>query len=263
MNSDLNQLQQKIEKNERLVYYFIKLLGKTKQDKEYEELVAIGKEGLTKAAITFKETKGSFASYAITCIRNEIFMYFRNNKKHMNDISMNTPISIDKDGGEILLEEAIEDKSSNFVERVHDRYDVVQAISVLLNCLKEREKIIMLYRIGGISQKEIGAIKGISRSYVSKIEKKAIKEIKRFIYSKLPYKEMFYVKTKEDYYEIEFFYKDFGRICEEIESIQGFNIRYKEELVVIRIHVDNLEAFAIFADIIQRMQLYSADNETK
>lgn len=232
MDSKLNELQQRIEQNESLVHYcLVKQLGKTKQDADYEDLAEIGKMGLTKAANTFKETKGNtFATYALKCITNEIFMHFRKNKKHMSDVSMNTPISIDRDGSEVLLEEVLEDKSSNFVETIHNRLDAVQAISVLLNCLDERQKIVMLYRIGGTSQKKIGAIKGISRSYVSRIEKNAIKEIKMFIDYKLPYKEIFSVKTKEDYYEIRFIYKDFGRIVEEIETIQGFYIRYKKEL---------------------------------
>lgn len=261
MDSKLNELQQRIEQNESLVHYCLKRLGKTQKDADYEELASIGKMGLTKAANTFKETKGNtFATYALKCITNEIFMYFRKNKKHTSDVSMNTPISKDKDGKEILLEEVLEDKSSNFVETIHNRWDAVQAISVLLNCLSEKQKIVMLYRIGGISQKEIGIIKGISRSYVSRIEKKAIKNIKMFIDYKLPYKEIFSVKTKEDYYEIRFFYKDFGRIVEEIESIQGFHIRYNKELVIIRIHIDNLEAFVIVAKIIQKMELYITDD---
>lgn len=171
-----------IERNLRLVAHVVKKYQCSGE--EMEDLISIGTIGLIKAVLTFDETKGSrLATYAARCIDNELLMMFRTKKKSSRDISIYEPIGTDKEGNEISLLDVIE--GSN--EDIADRMDVAQNVKKLYNLLdkvltkREKEIILLRYGLEGseeITQRKIGHMLGISRSYVSRIEKRALGKLR-------------------------------------------------------------------------------------
>lgn len=169
-----------IEHNLRLVAHIIKKYYANSKDQD--DLVSIGTIGLIKAVSTFDSSKGiHLATYASRCIENEILMYFRNQRKTQGDVSMDEPIDSDKDGNELTLRDtlAVED---NIIDDVELRIRTEQ-LSRFLRRLPVRERMILelRYGIGGrapMAQREVAKVLGISRSYVSRLEKKAILGLK-------------------------------------------------------------------------------------
>ncbi len=171
-----------IEHNLRLVAHIIKKYYSKSGDQE--ELISIGTVGLIKAVSTFKSEKGSrFATYASRCIENEILMYFRAMKKTAGDIYMDTPIDTDKDGNQLTLVDIIADDIS-----VDDEVELIinskKLYADIENCLDKRELEIITLRYGlfgysPLTQKQVADRLDISRSYVSRIEKKALLKLKK------------------------------------------------------------------------------------
>ena len=155
-----------------------------------DDLISIGTIGLIKGIDSYKEDKGvKLTTYAAKCAENEILMYFRSNKKYLNNISLNEIIAYDKDGDEVTLEDVIEENPIDFEENL-DLKDNIKRISKYLNVLNKRELNIIKKRYGlnnekEETQKEIARKLNISRSYVSRIEKRAlIKMLREFIKNK-------------------------------------------------------------------------------
>ena len=146
---------------------------------ELEELVSIGTFGLIKAVETFDYQKNTrFSTYAARCVENEILMHFRARKKHLTDISMNEPAMTDKDGNALTLMDTLED-GTDLVEEVERSIHVQQLYQFLRECLDERELEIITLRYGLYgnaphTQMEVAKGLGISRSYVSRLEKRAL-----------------------------------------------------------------------------------------
>ncbi len=169
-----------IERNLRLVAHIIKKYYSNARDQD--DLVSIGTIGLIKAVSTFKADKGTrLATYASRCIENEILMYFRNMKKTQGDVYMDDPIETDKEGNALTLSDilACED---NVIEDIDTKIKTQQMLGFLKK-LPARERMILelRYGLGGkkqYAQREIAQMLGISRSYVSRIEKKAMNTIK-------------------------------------------------------------------------------------
>lgn len=170
-----------IEHNLRLVAHMIKKYYKTACDQD--DLISIGTVGLIKAVSTFDSSKGSrFATYASRCIENEILMHFRSLKKTANEIHFDEPIDTDKNGNTLTLIDTVADESciDDLVElNVSSQrlYELVQS------CLTDREREIMTLRYGlygsrPLTQREAAERLGISRSYVSRIEKAAIDKLR-------------------------------------------------------------------------------------
>ncbi len=175
-----------IERNLRLVAHVSKKYMGCGED--MEDLISIGTIGLIKAVNTFKAEKGSrLATYAAKCIDNELLMMFRARKKVTREVSLYEPIGTDKEGNEINLIDVCEQEQRDVVEDM-DTLAKLQYLSTLIDEKldeKERKIIQMRYGIRGatfrgeeMTQKDIGKILGISRSYVSRIEKKALKKLK-------------------------------------------------------------------------------------
>lgn len=170
-----------IEHNLRLVAHIVKKYTTSSDDQD--ELISIGTIGLIKAVSSFKYDKGArFATYASRCIENEILMHFRASKKSSGDIYINEPVEVDKDGNALTLMDLIDDGID-----IHEQVDILirskQLYSFLKSCLDSREYDIIVYRYGlyGSSphtQNETAEKLNISRSYVSRIEKKAISKLK-------------------------------------------------------------------------------------
>ena len=171
-----------IERNLRLVAHIVKKYQNVEEDAE--DLISIGTIGLIKAIRTFDGGKGSrLATYAARCIDNELLMMLRMRKKTARDVSLYEPIGTDKEGNEISLLDIIESPPVDIVEEYSTREDIRFLISVLKDTLSEKEYQVICLRYGlfGIeekTQREIAARLGISRSYVSRIEKNALGKLR-------------------------------------------------------------------------------------
>ncbi|WP_291236633.1 RNA polymerase sporulation sigma factor SigK [Frisingicoccus sp.] len=174
-----------IERNLRLVAHIVKKYISPGRDTD--DLIAIGIIGLVKAVNTFQSGKGSrLGTYAARCIDNELLMMLRTERKLNKEISLYEPIGTDKEGNEISFIDVIEDSSDNILECMllsERKRKMYKAIDRALN---EREKEIICRRYGlrgnrEVTQREIGKDMGISRSYVSRIEKKALEKLRRHI----------------------------------------------------------------------------------
>ena len=180
-----------IEHNLRLVAHIVKKYDT--KDKEVDDLISIGTIGLIKGIDSFKIDKNiKLTTYCAKCIQNEVLMYFRNNKKHINDVSLNDSIGFDKDGNEINLIDVIKSDDEDILTTLHNK-DSIDTLIKYLDILNEREKEIIIKRYGlfnndELTQKEISKELNISRSYVSRIEKRALLKIyKKFLKDKKEY----------------------------------------------------------------------------
>lgn len=180
-----------IEHNLRLVAHIVKKYDT--KDKEVDDLISIGTIGLIKGIDSFKNDKNiKLTTYCAKCIQNEVLMYFRNNKKHINDVSLNDSIGFDKDGNEINLIDVIKSDDEDILTTLHNK-DSIDTLIKYLDILNEREKEIIIKRYGlfnndELTQKEISSSMKISRSYVSRIEKRALLKIyKKFLKEKKEY----------------------------------------------------------------------------
>ena len=171
-----------IEHNLRLVAHIVKKYQNQSDDKE--DLISIGTIGLIKAIDSFSPDKGTkLATYAARCIDNEILMLFRSTKKMRNDVSLYDPIGFDKEGNEICLIDVVKDEEKDLNDVIIQQL-AIEKIEKNLNALTERERDIIIRRFGlgnheEETQQEIAKSYGISRSYVSRIEKRALMKLYR------------------------------------------------------------------------------------
>jgi RNA polymerase sporulation-specific sigma factor len=171
-----------IERNLRLVAHIVKKYQNVGED--VEDLISIGTIGLIKAITTFDGSKGSrLATYAARCIDNELLMMLRARKKISKDVSLYEPIGTDKEGNEISLLDVMLPLQEDFAEELGKREDMKKIHALVQSRLAPREKEIIMLRYGffgqpELTQREIGEKLGISRSYVSRIEKKALRTLR-------------------------------------------------------------------------------------
>lgn len=168
--------------NLRLVVYIAKKFETTGIG--LEDLISIGTIGLIKAVNTFSKEKNiKLATYASRCIENEILMYLRKTNQHKNEISIDEPLNVDWDGNELLLSDVL--GTENDVVNVNIENQVEQQLlRALISSLPERERVIMEMRFGlkngvEMTQKDVADKIGISQSYISRLEKKIIKRLKK------------------------------------------------------------------------------------
>lgn len=170
-----------VERNLRLVAHIVKKYSYP--GKEVDDLISIGTVGLIKAIDSFDVLKGTrLATYAARCIENEILMLIRNNKKTKGEVYLQEPIGIDKEGNEISLMDVLSSDDDSIIEVVENKIQVKKLYSKIDSCLAQREKLVIEMRYGLTdgkpkTQREIAKILGISRSYVSRIEKRALKKL--------------------------------------------------------------------------------------
>lgn len=171
-----------IERNLRLVAHIMKKYYT--QTSDQEDLISIGTIGLIKGISTFDASKGArLATYAARCVENEILMYFRGQRKSASDVSLSEIIETGKDGNALSLMDVICSDEDLF-ERMSDKEIYARLYEMIESRLTEREKHIIVLRYGlanhrPLTQREIAAQCGISRSYVSRIEKKALQKLER------------------------------------------------------------------------------------
>ncbi len=170
-----------IERNLRLVAHIAKKYQNV--DEEMEDLISIGTIGLIKAVSSFDSSKGKLSTYASRCIDNELLMLLRSKKKTSKEVSLYEPIGTDKEGNEINLLDIIESEQVDVIDRMELAVNLKKLGRILQN-LEEREKEIIFLRYGlatgkEVTQREIGEKLGISRSYVSRIEKRALNKLRK------------------------------------------------------------------------------------
>ena len=177
-NGDLEARNELIERNMRLVAHVAKKYQS--QEDEMEDLISIGTIGLIKAVETYKEDYGSrLATYAARCIDNELLMHFRAKKKTSKEVSLYEPIGTDKEGNQIQLLDVVVSEDEDVVELLEQDRKVRRLNEIIPQTLSGRELFIIINRYGlygkkTMTQREIARKLGISRSYVSMIEKRAI-----------------------------------------------------------------------------------------
>ncbi len=170
-----------IEHNLRLVAHIVKKYSSSTSDNE--DLISIGTIGLMKAVTTYNHLKGTrFATYASKCVENEILMYFRSLKKTASEVYFDDPIDTDKDGNTLTLIDIIAG-DENIIDKIDLSISTKQLYNFIESTLdnREREIIIMRYGLFGktpLTQREVAKEFNISRSYVSRIEKKALMKLK-------------------------------------------------------------------------------------
>ena len=176
-----------IERNLRLVAHIVKKYQPPPE--EMEDLLSIGTIGLMKAVVTFDPDKSArLASYAARCIENEVLMYLRGKKKSSKEVSLYEPIGTDREGNEIQLFDVIEMNEEDVYRRLERKEDVIRLYQQVESVLSQRERMVLKLRYGlyneeEYTQREIAAMLGISRSYVSRIEKIAIEKLRNFFTS--------------------------------------------------------------------------------
>ena len=184
-NNDKSARDQLILHNMRLVAHVTKKYSVNED--ESEELISIGTVGLIKAVSSFKADYGSrFATYAIRCIENEILMYYRSKKKTKSDVSLFEPIGTDKEGNQIQLMDVIENDDIDVSNNILKNESIDKLNKYIKEVLSEREYYILVQRYGllgheEMTQRQIAKILGISRSYVSRIEKRALDKLKKVL----------------------------------------------------------------------------------
>ena len=170
-----------IERNLRLVAH----IAKKYHARDSEDLISIGTVGLIKGIASFDPQKGArLATYASRCIENEILMHLRASKKYNNEVYMQDPIGVDKEGNNITIEDKLADEAYSIDEQVGLRLQSRALLEAVGSVLQARERTIVEMRYGlrtgeEVTQREIAKGLGISRSYVSRIEKKALSKLRK------------------------------------------------------------------------------------
>lgn len=178
-----NARQILIERNLRLVAHIVKKYQSSQE--ELEDLISIGTIGLIKAISTYDNKKGCrLATYAARCIDNELLMMLRTKKKTSRDVSLYEPIGTDKEGNEISILDITLSAQEDFADAYIQNEDIQKLKELLATVLSDREREILTLRYGlgqrrEMTQREIGMKLGISRSYVSRIEKKALYTLRK------------------------------------------------------------------------------------
>lgn len=179
---DIEARNKLIEHNLRLVAHIVKKYDNKNND--VDDLISIGTIGLIKGVDSYsKKHNTRLTTYAARCIENEVLMFYRNNKKHSKNISINESVGFDKEGNEITILDILKTPKPDFVGDIYKQNNL-NLLKDYFNVLTPREKEIIIKRYGlnnqdEVTQKEIAKQLGISRSYVSRIEKRALTKILR------------------------------------------------------------------------------------
>lgn len=184
-NGDMHARDILIERNLRLVAHIVKKY--IHSGKETDELISIGIIGLVKAVNTYNFDKGSrLATYAARCIDNELLMLMRGDKKRSREVSLYDPIGTDKEGNEITLLSIIEHNNEDVVEQLARKQSLQKLSKIISEVLTPREYFVVIRRYGlfghsEFTQRELASQLNISRSYVSRIEKKALEKLRHHL----------------------------------------------------------------------------------
>lgn len=170
-----------IERNLRLVAHIVKKYQQPGRD--MDDMLSVGTVGLIKAVHSFDDSKGKLATYAAKCIENEVLMLLRSEKKKSREVSLFEPIGTDKDGNDVRLIDIVEISEKEVYEKCELKQNILKLQRIFDKVLNEREQDIILNRYGlngrtEVTQRQLAQKYGISRSYVSRIEKRALKKLR-------------------------------------------------------------------------------------
>ena len=180
LNGDVEARNRLVEHNLRLVAHIVKKYYA--QESEQEDLISIGTVGLIKGISSYQPEKGTrLATYAARCVENEILMYFRSRKKLQNEVSLSDTLDTDADGGSLSLLDVVGVDDTMYAD-LQDKEDCIRVRALVREVLtpREREIVTLRYGLGGQmphTQRDIAGKLGISRSYVSRIEKRALEKL--------------------------------------------------------------------------------------
>ncbi len=180
-NGDEKAKEKLIKHNLRLVAHVAK---KYQGAEDTDDLISVGSIGLIKAINTYQPGKGTqLATYTARCIENEILMLLRANKKFKKDVSLSEAVGVDKEGNELTLMDVLSESEENVLYKVENRLLKDKFMEIIKKTLTDREYTVMVLRYGlkggrPLAQREVAKVMRISRSYVSRIEKKSIEKIK-------------------------------------------------------------------------------------
>ena len=259
-----------VHNNKRLVYFSLKKQGIFKDSPIWEDMESIGTYGLIIAAATYDPTKKStFANYAITCINNEIRMYFRKEKKHMNDVSLDEPTNYSKENEEeVTIGDTIVHPQSFFDREIFNKAKCAKVLSIILNVLSTREKLAILWKASGMSQKDIAERLHISPSLVSRIINRIICNIKRMEDGSTLREGLYSVSLPSQTDKIVIsipnnacfeghFLEIFNDALDELEAIiPEFTLECKKEKITIYLPLDT-DSFIFIASIVKGVDEYN------
>ncbi len=183
-NGDMQAKEKLIKHNLRLVAHIVK---KYQGSYDSDDLISVGTIGLIKAINSYDITKGTrLATYTARCIENEILMLLRANKKYKSDVGISDVIGTDKEGNELCLMDLLADNEENVLSKVEQKLFNEKLLKTVRACLNDREYTVIVLRFGlknevPMCQREVASLLRISRSYISRIEKKSMEKIKKYI----------------------------------------------------------------------------------
>ncbi len=182
-NGDMDAKNKLIEHNLRLVAHIVKKYSNTGKDPD--DLISIGTIGLIKSVNTYKRSKGvKLATYSARCIENELLMHLRTTRKNKVEVSLNEPIGVDREGNEISFNDVLGTDPDCILEDVNTKMQIKKLYQIIHDELKDRERTVIRLRYGlngdaCKTQREVAKQLHISRSYVSRIEKKAVEKLRK------------------------------------------------------------------------------------
>lgn len=221
--------QTKVKENENLVHHILqKKLLILPYYEEYKDDFQVGIIGLMKAVDKFDCTKKvEFASFAYICITNEILMEFRRNRKYSSDLSLDSEINVNKegtnDGKSLLMVDTIMDRSiKDFAEEMINNEEICESVNIIINCLSDLEKMVMLYHISNFPRRYIAMLMNISENYTSKLIKKCQKKIRKAMQFKSYYKNKYTIEIINYKFKMEISAKDLNENIWDLELfLQG------------------------------------------
>ena len=241
------------------------LKGIVKENQDRDDLFQIGSIGLIKAANGFDETKNiKFTTYAAQCIRNEILMEFRRQggkSRNAPTLSFEAPIKENNEGKKLLVGDMIVDQKQNFEEQKELIEMLEEVLNYTINKLEFKERYIVLYRAGGITQDELAEQLQVSQSFTSRIEKNSIKKLKRFVkFNKKEVTGPYQVFVKENMIKIVFngTEEKMNEVMRKIdfrEAVPKFTINYDGEKLKIKVPEDP-ESMPFVAKILNVIENY-------
>lgn len=268
MNMKLaKERQNLVLNNQELVHFIVRKWGIMPISSEYDDIVSVGTIGLIKAAITFKPSKQiSFEAYASRCINDEINIHYYEANRYADEVSINELIRNDKKGKKLTVGNTIKYSSSNFVERIETREAFIQVVNIILNYLRGKARLAILYKMGDTSREDIAERLNVSKRYVSGLLTKAINDIRRVINYQIHYKNVFSMDIIEDEYRISFSSKDisnfskiFANLLRTVTStgrVPDFRVVCNREQIMVQIPAYP-DSFYFIAKIIQEIDNFS------
>lgn len=254
-----DNVEKLVTDNMRLVPHVLKGLGISLSNPDYDDFMQIGYIGLIKAAKTYDKGMSKFTTYACTCIRNEILMHFRKENKKPSLVYFQDEYYHRGYKSELTYEDVIGDKKAEFIKYILDRENIEKILSLVINCMERKDKIVLLYSMSGLSQLEIAKRLELSQPYISRLKSKITEKINLLIKKNPKYIKRYEIKITKQSSIIKFIIHDKYSITEEVINVikktntnNVTSIECMEDKTIIKLLID-LSSFYTIAQIIQKI----------